>query len=209
MNTQQTKLNPLHTISLLAALQGGVKPTKATKATKAVKADKVKKPESVKVLALPAPSKGKGKNKPKLGVFAGVDINYGSKLVTVKPPLKPTNEQREAVLNGLGVNGNPIKQVAKRCSGLTSAATIWHYIDGYRAAHNTLPTVDIIDNAALMCVKRGELFESRVKKSNISAEIWAYKCYYQLGGATRKAGQKAANSGLANALIEASLAVKV
>lgn len=202
----QNKLSPEQTVNLMAALMP-VKVSKGVSLKKADKADKAKTlpkpPALVKVdmkalpdtkpvlLALPKPKKGAKK-----GVFAGIAVELG-RMIT-KPanntPDKPTDEQRTAVLLGLGVNGNPIKQVAKRCTGLTSAATIWGAIDQHRAANNgEMPLPATLDALKLMCVKRGEFVETRVKLANIKCELWAYACYYQIGKGKGKPQPKKAN----------------
>lgn len=187
---QQNKLSPEQTVNLMAALMP-VKGSKVNgKGNGKGKNDKVEVTKPV-ILALPKPNK-----KLKNGVFGGIAVELGRMITKpIDKPEKPTDEQRTAILLGLGVSGNAIKQVAKRCSGQTSAAIIWSFIDQYRAANNNaLPSIETIDNAKLMCIKRGEFVESRVKKANIGCELWAYRCYYQLGGATRKTGQKKANA---------------
>lgn len=174
MQTQTKNKQPL-TPAQTAALIGALAPVKVSKAG-SVKANV--KAESKPLLALPKPKKGNIN-----GVFGGIAVELGRMITkpAILPPEKPTDEVREQVLNGLGVHGNPIKQVAKRCTGLNSAATIWGAIDTYRAANEgVMPTAAIIDAMKLMCVKRGELFESRVKLANIKCELWAYACYYQI-----------------------------
>lgn len=166
-NTQNKK--PL-TAAQTAALIGALAPVKVSKAGKAGKADK---------------KGGLGSIATELGRMITKPANK---------PEKPTNEVREQVLGGLGVHGNPIKQIAKRCNGMTSASVIWSAIDSYRADNNGLmPTATAIDALRLSCIKRGELFESRVKLANIKCELWAYACYYQLGGKTNKSGLKKGN----------------
>jgi hypothetical protein len=186
MNQIQTNKKPL-TPAQTAALISALAPVKVTKAAKTTKASKTLK---VDMKALPKPKKG-AKN----GVFAGIATELGRMITKPStPPEKPTDEVREAVLNGLGVHGNPIKQVAKRCTGMTSAAVIWSAVDTYRAANDgVMPTTTTIDAMRLSCIKRGELFESRVKLANIKCELWAYACYYQLGGKTNKSGIKKGN----------------
>jgi len=181
-NTQSNK-KPL-TAQQTAALIGALAPVKVTKVNKADKVDI--KP----LLALPKPKKGNIN-----GVFGGIATELGRMIVKpANKPEKPTDEVREAVLNGLGVHGTPIKQVAKRCTGMTSASVIWSAVDTYRAANDgVMPTAATIDAMKLMCIKRGELFESRVKLANIKCELWAYACYYQLGGKVNKTGIKKGN----------------
>lgn len=186
MQTQSNKkpLSPAQTATLISALA----PVKVSKGVSLKKVDKV---ETKPLLALPKAVKGNVN-----GVFGGIAVELGRMITkpAILPPEKPTDEVREAVLNGLGVHGNPIKQVAKRCTGLNSAATIWGAIDTYRAANDGLmPTAATIDALKLMCIKRGELFESRVKLANIKCELWAYSCYYQIGKGVGKAQPKKAN----------------
>jgi hypothetical protein len=198
MNTQTNSNKKPLTPAQTAALIGALAPVKVSKAKtlpkppKVVYVDMNDLPDTgVKpTLGLPKPNK-----KLKNGVFAGIAVELG-RMIT-KPqakPDKPTDEVREAVLNGLGVHGNPIKQVAKRCIGMTSAAVIWQAIDDHRAANNgVMPNAATIDSMRLSCIKRGELFESRVKLANIKCELWAYACYYQLGGKTNKSNIKKGN----------------
>ena len=180
MKQSKVNLTPQQTAKLMGALA----PVKASAKGAKPEASKV---EAKPMLALPKPKKGAKK-----GVFGGIAVELG-RMIT-KPqnkPEKPSDEVRQAVLLGLGVHGTPIKQVAKRCTGLTSAATIWGAIDAYRAANNgVMPIPATLDAMKLMCVKRGELFESRVKLANIKCELWAYACYYQIGKGAGKAKPK-------------------
>jgi hypothetical protein len=199
MKNQTAKLTPNQTASLMAAL-GPVKADTKGKLSSKAKAKAVN-PKVVDaadaitnlpaILSLPAPDSSNP-----TGVFGGVITDLGKVITKPKTtkPTKPTDTQRAELL-GLGVNGNAIKQVAKRCTGVNSAAVIWHAIDNYRAVNNgIMPTVDYIDNLKLMCIKRGAITDSRVNRGNISPEMWAYRCYYQIGGAKRKPGQKKANA---------------
>lgn len=120
----QTKVKTPLTPAQTAALIGALAPVKVSKGVSLKKVDKV---EVKPLLALPKPKKGNVN-----GVFGGIAVELG-RMIT-KPaskPEKPSDAVREQVLNGLGVHGNPIKQVAKRCTGLNSAATIWSGIDTY------------------------------------------------------------------------------